>query len=52
MTFGWPLPYALGCVGVIALAATARHTLVAVRISPALAEELIQTTLHFTENPC
>ncbi|HEU4376019.1 MAG TPA: ABC transporter permease [Telluria sp.] len=33
----WPLLYALGCVGLVALAATARHTLAAVRMSPALA---------------
>jgi ABC-type antimicrobial peptide transport system permease subunit len=33
----WPLLYAFGCVGAVALAATARHTLVAVRMSPALA---------------
>jgi hypothetical protein len=33
----WPLLYALGCVGLVALAATARHTLVSVRMSPALA---------------
>ncbi|MET0857770.1 MAG: FtsX-like permease family protein, partial [Telluria sp.] len=33
----WPLLWALACVGVVALAATARHTLAAVRISPALA---------------
>jgi ABC-type antimicrobial peptide transport system permease subunit len=34
---GWPMLYALGCVALVALAATARHTLVAVRMSPALA---------------
>jgi putative ABC transport system permease protein len=34
---GWPMLYALGCVVLVALAATARHTLVAVRMSPALA---------------
>ncbi|MET0856448.1 MAG: ABC transporter permease, partial [Telluria sp.] len=33
----WPLLCALACVGAVALAATARHTLVAVRMSPALA---------------
>lgn len=33
----WPLLFALACVGIVALAATARHTLVAVRMSPALA---------------
>ena len=32
-----PLLYALGCVGLVALGATARHTLAAVRMSPALA---------------
>jgi cell division protein FtsX len=34
---GWPMLYALGCVALVALAATARHTLAAVRMSPALA---------------
>ena len=33
----WPPLLALGCVGLVALAATARHTLAAVRMSPALA---------------
>ena len=33
----WPLLYAFGCVGLVALAATSRHTLAAVRMSPALA---------------
>ena len=33
----WPLLYALGCVGLVALGATARHTLTAMRMSPALA---------------
>jgi putative ABC transport system permease protein len=33
----WPLLCAFGCVGVVALAATARHTLAAMRMSPALA---------------
>lgn len=34
---GWPLMYALACVAVVALCATARHTLGAARMSPALA---------------
>jgi putative ABC transport system permease protein len=34
---GWPMLYALGGVALVALAATARHTLAAVRMSPALA---------------
>ncbi|WLI91541.1 ABC transporter permease [Massilia sp. R2A-15] len=34
---GWPLVYALACVAVVALCATARHTLAAARMSPALA---------------
>ncbi|MDB5915998.1 MAG: hypothetical protein JWR40_232 [Massilia sp.] len=33
----WPPLLALGCVGLVALAATGRHTLAAVRMSPALA---------------
>jgi ABC-type antimicrobial peptide transport system permease subunit len=33
----WPLLYSFGCVGLVALAATARHTLAAVRMSPVLA---------------
>lgn len=33
----WPPLLALGCVGLVALVATARHTLAAVRMSPALA---------------
>jgi putative ABC transport system permease protein len=33
----WPPLLALGCVALVALAATARHTLAAVRMSPALA---------------
>lgn len=33
----WPLLAALGCVGLVALASTVRHTLAAMRISPALA---------------
>jgi putative ABC transport system permease protein len=33
----WPLLFAFGCVAVVALAATMRHTLTAVRMSPALA---------------
>jgi ABC-type antimicrobial peptide transport system permease subunit len=34
---GWPMVYALGCIALVALAATARHTLAAVRMSPVLA---------------
>jgi hypothetical protein len=33
----WPLLAALTLAGLVALAATARHTLAALRISPALA---------------
>ena len=33
----WPLVYAFACVALVALAATARHTLAAVRMPPVLA---------------